>query len=207
MQSCTIASFTGGWPDPSRGLCQHCILPFTQLIHQTGVEQSVLIRLPGVRDKGIEIAIVSLAWNGNVPPRYTDRGHTLPARHYVMITKTLGGLATSLSLPIADHHPSGAVFLSLFTNRDASPTCMAEEAHLHPSGWDSSLAILKPQSNVVTRPDTTSFALLQDGHVAWGRFQAEDVDPYQTRRAVRSSLLNARPVLRAKFNYYNILAL
>jgi hypothetical protein len=43
---------------------------------------------------------------------------------YLVLTKTLGGFATSLSLFIADHHLSGAVFLSLFTNHNANPTCM-----------------------------------------------------------------------------------
>jgi len=69
---------------------------FSQLIQQTDVEQTILIRLPGVRDIGIEIGILSLAWNGNLPPRYTDRGSApffFPARFYVIVTKTLGVFA------------------------------------------------------------------------------------------------------------------
>src|SRR5882724_1111876 len=39
------------------------------------------------------------------------------ARLYAIITKTLGGFATSLSWFITDHHPLGAGFFSLFTIR------------------------------------------------------------------------------------------
>jgi hypothetical protein len=98
--SCTIASFADGWPDPSCGLCQHCILGFSSIDPATVVEQSILIRVPGVREVGFEIGIVSLARNGNVPPRYTDRGHApLFNLHDSMSssTKTPGVFATSLS--------------------------------------------------------------------------------------------------------------
>lgn len=76
----------------------------------------------------------------------------------------------------------------------------------HPRAGITSRAILKTQSYVVTRPISTTFALLRDDHVACGRFGAGDV-PYQTRPAVRSSLLDARLVLEPPFDQNNILAL
>jgi hypothetical protein len=128
--SCTIASFAGGWPDPSRGLCQHCILPFTQLIQQPGVEQSIAsypsARGTEHRDRDRH-RVARLGWQCTTEI-YRPRTCSIiqPARLYVIIIKTLGGFATSLSLFFADHHLSGAVFLSLFTNHDANPTCMEE---------------------------------------------------------------------------------
>jgi hypothetical protein len=76
---------------------------------------------------------------------------------------------------------------------------------LHPRAAITSRAILKTQSYVVTRPISTTFALLRDDHVACGRFGAGDV-PYQTGPAVRS-LLDARLVLEPPFDQNNILAL
>ena len=172
--------------------------PFTQLIQQPGAEQSIdpypSARGAEHRDQDTH-RIARLKWQGATKIHGPRTCFIIqPTLLSVVLTKTLGGFATSLSLFIADHHLSGAIFLSLFTKHDASPTCM-EEAHLHRLAGIILELSSKTQSNVVTRPIAMSFALLRDGQVALGRFQAEDVDPYQSGRAVGSSLRDATLVL------------
>ena len=113
---------------------------FSGLIQQPGVEPTILIRLPRVWGNGDRdrYCVLACNWQSTTEmhrPRTVLR--LQPARFYVIVPKSLQGFAMSLSSFNADHHLVGAVFLSLFTKRDASPTCI-EEAHLHrPAGITS----------------------------------------------------------------------
>ncbi|KAN0099624.1 hypothetical protein V8E51_013399 [Hyaloscypha variabilis] len=195
--SCTIASFAGGRPDPSRGLCQHCIHRLLSIdpANRCGANYSY----PPARGTGHwdrdRHPLARLEWQSTTEihrPRICSV--LLPCTILCHRHQDACGFCMSWSSFNADHLHLGAIFLSLFTKHDASPTCM-EEAHLHRLAGIILELSSKTQSNVVTRPIAMSFALLRDGQVALGRFQAEDVDPYQSGRAVGSSLRDATLVL------------
>lgn len=103
--------------------------------------------------------------------------------------------------------PFGCRFLVTIYKPRYQPNVHGGSTLLHPRAGITSRAILKTQSYVVTRPISTTFALLPDDHVACRCFGAGDVVPYQTRPAVRSSPLGARLVLEPGFDQNNILAL
>jgi hypothetical protein len=102
--SCRIASFTGGWPDPSRGFCQLASYVFTQLIQQPGVGRWNLIRVSGVhrvRDRHRPALAWMAMYHRDTPiedmPRYS--ACTTLCHHL----QEYGGFATSSSSLCADH--------------------------------------------------------------------------------------------------------
>jgi hypothetical protein len=128
--------------------------PFTQLIQQPGAEQSIdpypSARGAEHRDQDTH-RVARLKWQGatNIHgPRTCSI--IQPTLLYLVLTKTLGGFAMSLSLFIADHHLSGGVFLSLFTNHNANPTCM-EEARCCILGLGSPLGLSSKPNHMLSQ--------------------------------------------------------
>lgn len=175
--------------------------PFTQLIQQPGAEQSID---PYPSARGAEHRA-----------RYASCRSAEMARCH-QDTRAEDMLRYSTYTPLSRPHqdsrgfcdesefvhcrssPFGCRFLVTIYKPQCQPNVHGGSTLLHPRAGITSRAILKTQSYVVTRPISTTFALLRDDQVACGRFGAGDV-PYQTRPAVRS-LLDARLVLEPLFD-------
>jgi hypothetical protein len=115
------------------------------------------------------------------------------ARVCVINNKSLRGFATSLSFLIAGHSNFCGVFLSLFTSLRCQPNVHGRSTPAS-SGWDHISSYPQNPINVVTRPLPQVSRSCEMINVAWARFQAEDIDSYQTRPAVGSWLFNAQTV-------------
>ena len=96
--------------------------------------------------------------------------------------------------------------MSLFTSLRCQPNVHGRSTPAS-SGWDRISSYPQNPINVVTRPLPQVSRSCEMINVAWARFQAEDIDSYQTRPAVRSSFLNVRLVQEELFDQNNILAL
>jgi hypothetical protein len=75
------------------------------------------------------------------------------------------------------------------------------------SGWDTLLSYPPKPNQSCHKTHTTSFELLRDGTIAWGRFQAEEVDHIRTDELVTFPLLDATVVLGSNIDQDNNLAL